>query len=65
MGRKPDLTPEEAEEVRTSYYDRNARNTAATLARLYRVNITTIYAVINRSGAYARKYPSKPGEKDA
>jgi hypothetical protein len=28
MGRKPDLTPEEAEEVRLAYYDRNAKWTA-------------------------------------
>ena len=62
MGRRPDLTPEQAEEIRSFYFDRKAKWTAASLARSYRVNITTIYAVLNRSGAYARKYPSKPGE---
>ena len=62
MGRPPDLTPEEAEEVRLLYYDRSAKWTTGALARLYRVQPSTIRAAIDRRGAYARK-PSKPGEK--
>jgi hypothetical protein len=63
MGRKPDLNPEEAEEVRIHYYDRAAKWTVAELAHSYRVNTTTILAVLARRGAYARKHPSKPGNK--
>ena len=63
MGRRPDLTPEEAEEIRLRYYDRSAKWTPAALARFYRVRPTTIHAVIDRRGAYARKFPSKPGGK--
>ena len=32
MGRKPDLSPEEAEDVRRAYYDRSARWTVRALA---------------------------------
>ena len=63
MGRRPDLTPEEAEDVRRAFYDRSAKWTALTLAHCYRVNASTIYAVLNRRGAYARKAPAKPGGK--
>ena len=63
MGRKPDLTPEQAEEVRVRYYDRAAKWTVTALAHSYRVRTSTIRAAIDRKGAYARKYPSKPGER--
>jgi hypothetical protein len=41
------------------YYDRDAKSTVAALARSFRVQIR---AVLGRRGAYARKYPSKPGD---
>ena len=37
MGRKPDLTPEQAEEVRLFYYDRAAKWTVAAQADHERV----------------------------
>ena len=43
------------------YYDRDAWWTVTALVRSYRVQPSTIHAVLDRRGAYARKYPSKPG----
>jgi hypothetical protein len=48
MGRKPDLTPEEAEDVRRLYYDRTAKWTVAALARSFGVQPTAIRADNNR-----------------
>jgi hypothetical protein len=62
MGRKPDLTPEEAEEIRLVYFDRASKWTVTSLAHSYHVHQQTIRAVLGRQGAYARKYPSKPGD---
>jgi hypothetical protein len=44
------------------YYDRDAKWTVAALARSFRVQPSTIRAVLGRRGTYARKYPSKPGD---
>jgi hypothetical protein len=52
MGRKPALTPEQADEVRRFYGDRAAKWTVSALAHSYGVKIWTINAVLERRGAY-------------
>ena len=44
------------------YYDGDGKSTVAPLARSFRVQPSTIRAVLGRRGAYARKYNSKPGD---
>lgn len=62
MPRKPDLTPEEADEVRDLYAG-PGKWTVAGLARSFRVQPSTIRAAIDRKGAYAaKKQPWKPGD---
>jgi hypothetical protein len=60
MSRLPDLSPEEAEEVRQLYRDQNTKWTVMALARSFNVHAATIRAAIYRRGAYRPK-PSKPG----
>ena len=62
MSRQPDLSPEEAEEVRRLYREDNATWSMMALARAFNCNPATIRAVVYRHGAYRAK-PSKPGEK--
>ena len=62
MSRKPDLTPEEAVEVRELYAGLGKWSVMA-LGRSFNVSPATIRAVLNRRGAYARQPPAKPGDK--
>jgi hypothetical protein len=50
--RPPAFTPEEAKEIRESYFDPKHRETTYTLARLYRVSPVTINNAVMRRGAY-------------
>ena len=59
-GRKPDLSVQEADEVREAYYDRQAKWTVTALARCFRVSTGTIQAVLNRTGAYQMTDPTEP-----
>jgi hypothetical protein len=61
VSRKPDLTPEEADEIRVLFL--SPEWSIMGLARSYGVNPATIRAVLNRTGAYARQPPAKPGDK--
>ena len=49
-GRRPKLTPEEAEEVRDMY---RGPWKASQIARYFKVSTAVIHAVLNRTGAYS------------
>lgn len=59
MSRHPELTPEQADDMRRLY---RLGWTPPELARSFNVTRATVAAVLQRRGAYRPK-PSKPGEK--
>jgi len=54
MGRKPHLTPEEAQEVRDLYNRGSTKWKVSQLARAFQVSMAVIQAALNRTGAYRR-----------
>lgn len=54
-GRKPHLSPEQAEEAREMY---RGPWTVKQIARYFNVSVAVVHAAINRTGAYDGK--SKP-----
>jgi len=51
-GRKPDLTPEQARELREAYYDKSGKWSRIALAKCFGVSLATVDVVINKRGDY-------------
>jgi predicted DNA-binding protein YlxM (UPF0122 family) len=58
-GRKPHLTPKQADEVREMY---RGPWTIKQIAHYFNVNTSTIHAVLNRTGAYQRVHKGSEHE---
>jgi hypothetical protein len=54
VGRKPALTPEQAQEIREAYADRHpkAKWSVRLLAKSFGVSHAVVQAALNRRGAY-------------